>query len=165
MEELKLLLIRPWFYAFSALSVLVLLSACGNQLSGSEKAAVQFYKSVWVEGDMDHAAKMLSNRVNPQEVRWRVDDTLTEAMTNPSILVVESPTDRQSVNTRTVLIHRPADKRDYRVTVRRIPGGRWKVLDFQQNYDKDRGGYISNDAYQRLSSEFPGVNWKRVDNP
>lgn len=149
----------------TALSLLVLLSACGNQLTGSEKTAVQFYKSVWVEGDMDHAGQMLNHRIKPQAVRQRIDETQAEERNNPPILVTESPTDRQMTNTRTILIHRPADKRDYKVTVHRIPGGRWEVVDFQQNYDKIRGGYISNDTYQRLSSEFPAVNWKRVDNP
>ncbi|MDR6226366.1 hypothetical protein [Desmospora profundinema] len=144
---------------------LLLLSACANQLSGSERTAVEFYKSVWVEGNLEQAERLVSDRVNLQEVRWRVADTREEEMDNPPILVVESPTDTQMINTRTILIHRPSDKRDYRVTVRRIPGGNWRVIRFQQNYDKDRGGYIGNNPYQRLVQEFPGLNWKRVETP
>lgn len=144
--------------------LMMMLSACGNQLSGSEKAAVQFYKSVWVDGNIDEAERMLSKHADLEDIRWRINHTNNEAQNNPSILVVESPTDSQ-VNTRTILIHRPSDKRDYRVTVKHLPGVGWKVIRFQQNYDSDRGGYISNDAYQRLVQEFPGLKWKRVEHP
>ncbi|OYD09915.1 hypothetical protein [Paludifilum halophilum] len=147
-----------------------LFTGCGNEnLSGAEEAAVQFYKSVWVEGNKDQAQRMMMQPNRTDELDARMEDLRLERTSNPalqknpSILVVESPTDPQ-VGDKKILIHRPADKKDYKIWMRK-EGWNWKVIKFQGNYDPHSGGYISNDAYQRLVHEFPGLRWKRVNRP
>lgn len=146
------------------LGILLLCVGCGsNQLTGPEKVAVDFYKKVWVEGDFDHSGEMLKHQSDVKDLRWRVEQTATSKKKNPPILVTVSPTDSQMFS-KTILIHRPSDKRDYKVRVQRT-GGRWKVVKFEQNYDSRQGGYINNDAFQRYVREYPALTWKRVKNP
>ncbi|PTX55334.1 hypothetical protein C8P63_11941 [Melghirimyces profundicolus] len=155
---------EPMRYGIKMLLLAALVTGCaGNRLSAPERAAVDFYKEVWVEGDMNHSGRMLQNRQDETDLRWRVAQTADTERKNPPILVTVSPTDSQMAS-KTILIHRPSDKRDYKVRVQRSPTG-WKVVKFEQNYDKTRGGYISNDAYQRYVREYPALTWKRVENP
>lgn len=139
------------------------MGGCGNALSGPEKTAVQFYKEVWVEGDINRSSRLLDKPNDRKDLRWRVAQTNTSEKKNPPILVTVSPTDSQIMN-KTILIHRPSDKRDFRVRLRRTARG-WRVVKYQQNYDKRKGGYIGNDAYQRYVREYPGLTWKRINQP
>ncbi|MFD1426503.1 hypothetical protein JOD24_000894 [Kroppenstedtia sanguinis] len=136
---------------------------CGNHLSGPEKTAVRFYKEVWVEGDLNHSSRLLAHPRNRKELGWRVEQTRSSKQKNPPILITVSPSDSQMMS-KTIWIHRPSDKRDFRVKLRRTARG-WKVVNFQQNYDNRRGGYIGNDAFQRYVREYPGMKWKRVESP
>jgi hypothetical protein len=147
------------------LCTLLIFLGCGRDTDGAEQAAIRFYKSVWVNGDMNEASGMLQNKSDLKEIAWRISDTRREARdSNPDILIVESPTERVIGRYKTFLIHRPADKRDFKVRVRK-ENGSWRVIKFEQNYVDHQGGYISGDAYQRLKAEFPGLKWKRVENP
>lgn len=139
-------------------------AGCGdNALNGSEQAAVDFYKEVWVEGDTNHSQGMLDHVSESDDLQWRVEQTTSGERKNPPIMVTVSPTDSQMFE-KTILIHRPSDKRDFKVRVRRT-NGRWRVTKFEQNYDKQQGGYINNDAYQRYQEEYPALTWKRVEQP
>ncbi|MFC4078336.1 hypothetical protein [Salinithrix halophila] len=152
-----------WMSLLLHLAVWGMLSGCAQNLTAPEKAAVRFYKEVWVEGNVEQAQRMLDRPDKVKEIGWRVQEVQNEERKNPPILLVQSPTDRQ-MGTHTILIHRPSDKRDYKVRLQ-LRNGEWKVVKFEQNFDPRAGGYVSQDAYQRLGQEYPEIQWKRVDSP
>ncbi|SDW28614.1 hypothetical protein SAMN05444487_102155 [Marininema mesophilum] len=143
---------------------LILPTACSTEdTSTAEQTAVRFYKEVWVNGNDKAAKSMLAEPKKTQELHKPMQQVKNEATQNPAIWVVKSPTDHQ-MGTRTILIYRPSDKRDYKVRLYKTQGT-WKVISFQQNFDPKEGGYASFEAYQRLSSEYPDLKWKKIDNP
>ncbi|SFS58557.1 hypothetical protein [Marininema halotolerans] len=143
---------------------LILPTACQFQDSaGPEKAAVRFYKEVWVNGDDQAAQSMLADTKKVRALHRPIRQVKNEATHNPPIWIVKSPTDHQMGN-RTILIHRPSDKRDYKVRLRKV-GATWKVDSFEQNFDPKMGGYASFEAYQRLSQEYPDLTWKKIERP
>ncbi|MCS1351416.1 hypothetical protein [Mechercharimyces sp. CAU 1602] len=139
-------------------------AGCGGDESNAEEAAIQFYKSTWVEGDFERASSMLLDANQSEKLSWRVEETKKDPPTNTSIQIAISPLDVQTGYSKTFLIHRP-DKRDYKVSMQ-YNDRKWKVKDYKQTYSLKKGGYISKENYERLSQENSGkMKWKTIENP
>ena len=157
---------KPWSAVWLILTAVFLWTGCrSNDLSDAEQTAVQFYKAVWVQGDLERAASMLQDQKKAEDLRWRVEETRKIRPSNSAIFITESPQDPHiQPGLKTYLIYREADKKDYMVKVRNV-GGKWRVISFKQSYSLKRGGYNSFETYERLSYEHPHTDWKKIENP
>ncbi|MDN4592827.1 hypothetical protein [Polycladomyces subterraneus] len=155
-----------WTWAFLlSVSLLVLMTACIRQTSTSEDTAIQFYKAVWVDGDIQHARSFVSPSVKGRELTWRIEETRRNRPVNSPILIVESPLHASMNPARKIyLIRRPRDRRDFQVELAR-QDGHWIVTGFKQNYHSLRGGYNSDETFERLQYEHPGLKWRHIDQP
>lgn len=149
----------PWLLVLS----LALIGCTAHRLTGAEETAVRFYKTLWVEANEKEAGQMMFDHNRTREISAVAEDVRSVPNDNKPILVTKSPTESQ-VRFQTVLIHRPSDKKDFKIQLRHT-GREWKVIRFQRNYDPHRGGYNSFETYQRLSREYPELRWKRISQP
>jgi len=148
------------------LSIVFLLSGCKSDTpSDAEQTAIQFYKAVWVLGDLERAKSMLQDQRKVKDLKWRVEETRQIRPSNSAIFIAESPLDPHiRPRIKTFLIHRDADKRDYVVEVRKV-GGQWRVTSFKQGYSPKQRSENNFEVYERLTSEHPHTKWKKIDNP
>src|SRR5690606_9767661 len=157
---------RSGFALWWILSVALLWSGCqSDPPSDAEETAFRFYKAVWVQGDLQQAAALLQDPKKAKDLEWRVAETQKTQPSNSAILITESPMDPHiQPRMKTFLIHREADKKDYKVDLKHV-GGKWRVVSFRQSYSLRRGGYNSFESYQGLSTEHPHTHWKKIENP
>ncbi len=140
---------------------MLLATSCGDRLSEPEDTALQFYKALWVDGDLEKAKSFVGRYPPGKKLNWRAEEVKKDLGANNKILIAESPLDIQTPNEKSYLIHRSKDKKDFKVTVRQIDG-EWKVVNFHQTYRSDAGGYNSFENYQRIKYEFPKMKWKEI---
>ncbi|WP_212773546.1 hypothetical protein [Polycladomyces abyssicola] len=155
-----------WTWAlFLCTFVPVLMTGCVRQTSTSEDTAIQFYKAVWVDGDIQEARSFTAPSVKGRELTWRIKETRRIRPVNSPILIVESPMHASMNPARKIyLIRRPRDRRDFQVELARRDG-HWIVTGFKQNYHPLRGGYNSDETFERLHHEHPGLKWRHIDQP
>lgn len=157
---------RHWSIHMLVLSTVILLAGCNSDaFTDAEQTAIQFYKAVWVQGNLERAKALLQDQQKVKDLEWRVKETRQIRPSNSAIFIAESPLDPHiSSRVKTYLIHRDADKKDYAVEVRKI-GGQWRVTSFKQGYSPKQRGENNFEVYERLNSEHPHTEWKKIDNP
>ncbi len=153
---------KKLFLIFSIAIFMLLATSCGDdRLSEPENTALQFYKALWVEGNLEKAKSFIGSYPPGKKLNWRAEEAKKDSGADNKILIAESPLDVQKPNEKSYLIHRSSDKKDFKVTVRQI-NGKWKVINFHQTYRSDAGGYNSFENYQRIKYEFPKMKWKEI---
>src|SRR5690606_15962542 len=85
---------NPWSAVWLILTAVLLWTGCkSNDLSDAEQAAVQFYKAVLVQGDLERAAAMLQDQKKAEDLRWRVEETRKIRPSTSAIFMSESRQD------------------------------------------------------------------------
>jgi len=158
---------NPWSAVWLILTAVFLWTGCkSNDLSDAEQAAVQFYKAVWVQGDLERAAAMLQDQKKAEDLRWRVEETRKIRPSNSAIFITESPQDPHiQPGLKTYLIYREADKKDYMVKVRNV-GGKWRVISFKQSYSLKRAAVTTaSKPMSGSATNIPTPTGKRSKTP